>query len=159
MNASATTAGACVVAGKHLIPLGAEGRPALLLARIGTVIGEIADEKLAATGMTGSEYAILAVLAADGPGSQQELAELLGKAPGLMVAAIDDLEERGLVARDRDPADRRRSRVTLTRSGEKALRAADRFADQVFAELFPGLDKDERAEFARLLERGVTLSK
>ena len=156
---SDTARGACVVGGTHLIPLGAGGRPALLLVRIGAVLGEIADEQLAAAGVDGPEYGILAVLASDGPGSQQELAELLGRAPGLMVAAIDDLEERGLVARVRDPADRRRSRVTLTAAGKKALKHADRLADQALADLFPGLDKGERADLGRLLERGVTLTK
>jgi MarR family transcriptional regulator, lower aerobic nicotinate degradation pathway regulator len=159
MAGSTTTSDACIVGGKHHIPLGAGGRPALLLVRIGAVLGEIADEQLAAAGVNGADYGILAVLASDGPGSQQELAELLGKAPGLMVAAIDDLEERGLVARVRDPADRRRSRVTVTAAGEKALRHADQLADQAVADLFPGLGKQERSELGRLLERGVTLTK
>ena len=149
---------ACVVGGSHRIPLGAEGRPALLLVRLGAVLGEIADERLAAAGVDGSEYAVLAVLASDGPGSQQELAELLGKAPGLMVTAIDGLEQGGLVARVRDPADRRRSRVTLTAAGQKALAHADRLADQALADLFPGFGGDEMSELRRLLERGVALT-
>jgi MarR family transcriptional regulator, lower aerobic nicotinate degradation pathway regulator len=145
----------CLVAGKHLIPLGIEGRTAMLLARIGGVIGEVGDERLSAVGIDANDYAILAILDTDGPGSQHELAELLGKAPGLLVATIDDLERRKLVERLRDPADRRRSRVALTKAGKRALTRADKVADELIAELFPGLDAAEREQLAHLLEDGL----
>jgi DNA-binding MarR family transcriptional regulator len=149
------TEGLCLIAGKHLIPLGMEGRTAMLLARIGGVIGEVGDERLATVDIDANDYAILAILDTDGPGSQHELAELLGKAPGLLVATIDDLERRKLVERLRDPADRRRSRVALTKAGKRALTRADKVADELIAELFPGLDAAERKQLARLLEDGL----
>ena len=112
-------------------------------------------EKLAASGLDSREYSILSILDTDGPGSQQELARLLGKAPAIVVAAIDDLEERGLVTRTRDPADRRRSRVTVTKAGSKALSHADKLAEAAVAELFTGLDAGELRQLQDLLARGL----
>src|SRR4051794_7598976 len=109
------------VVGGHHIARAAAARPALLLSRVGNVITAIADEKLASVGLAGRDYAVLAILATDAPDSQHELAGLMGKAPGLIVAAIDSLEDRGLVERVRDREDRRRSRVELTKAGQKAL--------------------------------------
>src|SRR3954468_24163472 len=124
------------------IPRGAQGRTALLLVGAGSLLSAIGDDKLAASGLDSREYSILSILDSDGPGSQQELARLLGKAPAIVVAAVDALEARGLVARTRDPSDRRRSRVTLTTAGARTLRKADALADDAVAELLAGLDAE-----------------
>lgn len=143
------------VNGPPSIPRAAAGRVALLLVNVGVALSEIADHQLAAAGVDGREYAILSILESDGPGSQLELARLLGKAPAVVVAAIDSLEDRGLVARARDPSDRRRSRVTLTPAGSKALRKADALADDAVADLLAGLDGDELKHLRELLARGL----
>src|SRR3954463_13249319 len=117
------------------IPRGAQGRTALLLVGAGSLLSAIGDDKLAASVLDSREYSILSILDTDGPGSQQELARLLGKAPAIVVAAVDALEGRGLVERTRDPADRRRSRVTLTEKGAEVLATADELADAAFAAL------------------------
>jgi len=114
-----------------------------------------ADKTLAPSGLDAREYAILSIIETDGPGTQQELARLLNKAPAIVVAALDDLEARGLVARTRDPADRRRSRVTVTKAGTAALAKADRLADAAFDALFAGLAPDELRELRDLLARGL----
>jgi len=130
-------------------------RTALLLVNVGATLAEIADGQLAAAGIDGREYAILSILESDGPGSQQELARLLGKAPAIVVAAVDALEARGLVARTRDPSDRRRSRVTLTAAGARTLRKADALADDAVAALLAGLDADGLRQLRDLLTRAL----
>jgi DNA-binding MarR family transcriptional regulator len=147
----------CVVAG-HLIPKGTEGRTALLLARVGGVLGDVGDERLGAAGVDSREYSILAILATDGPGSQQDLAQLIGKAPGVVVAAVDALEGRGLVARTRDPEDRRRSRVTLTAKGARVLARADTVAEATLEEVLPGLSPAQREQLSGLLAIGVGMA-
>jgi DNA-binding MarR family transcriptional regulator len=145
----------CVVAAGHPIPLGAEERTALLLARLGAVLTEVADDRLAGAGLSGRDYSVLAILSADGPDSQFELATLLGKAPGVVVAAVDSLEREGLVARTRDPSDRRRTRVTLSDAGRDALERADVLAEQTVADVLRGLDDGERAQLQALLVKGL----
>jgi DNA-binding MarR family transcriptional regulator len=141
------------------IPRAAQGRTALLLARVGTVIADIGDERLAAAGIDAREYSILSILETDGPGSQHELAYLLGKAPGVVVASIDALEDRGLVERTRDATDRRRTRVTVTKAGAKALAKADVLADATVGEVLSGLDAADRRQLDELLSRGLGLGK
>jgi DNA-binding MarR family transcriptional regulator len=146
-----------MIVGEYPVAKGAEFRTALLLVRVGGVLAEIGDQRLESVGLDGRGYSILAILSVDDPESQFELAQLLGKAPGVIVAAIDELEQRGFVARTRDPADRRRSRVTLTTAGRRALRRADELADKVTADVLPGLDSEELAKLQLLLAKGLGL--
>jgi DNA-binding MarR family transcriptional regulator len=131
-------------------------RPSLLLARIGTALEAAADVWLAPSGLTGRDYAVLAILSADNPDTQLDLARMLGKAPGIVVIAVDRLEQAGLVERQRDPADRRRSRVAVTAEGRRALRKADRIADGGLVQLLPGLEAPERQFLFDLLARGFS---
>ena len=68
---------------------------------------------------TGS-LTVLSLIAAN-PGSNQTL---LAKAAGLnksaLVGIVDELEKRGLAARDRSASDRRRNQLTVTPAGEAA---------------------------------------
>lgn len=137
------------------VPQGAHGRTALMLVKVGSILEDVADAQLAASGLDARDYSVLAILSADGPGTQHEIARLIGKAPGIVVAVVDQLERKGLVERNRDPQDRRRSRVTLTGAGREALARADELADQAVAELLGGLDDAGRAALGTLLERGL----
>jgi DNA-binding MarR family transcriptional regulator len=137
------------------IPYGAEGRTGLLLVSAGSALINVADEKFEGSGVAADEYSVLAIVERDTPGSQLELSKLLGKAPAMVVAAVDRLEARGLVERTRDPADRRRSRVTLTATGAKKLAECDTLADEAVAELLPGLDAAEIAQLKDLLSKGL----
>lgn len=135
---------------------GVASRPSLLLARIGTALEAAGDDWLAPSGLNGRDYAVLAILTTDAPGTQQELARLLGKAPGIAVIAVDRLQEAGLVERRRDPADRRRSRVVVTPAGRRALHKADLLADDGLSQLLPGLTVQERDVLYGLLSRGAS---
>jgi MarR family transcriptional regulator, lower aerobic nicotinate degradation pathway regulator len=140
------------------IPLGTRNRLSFMLFQIGEILAEIAEDRLADSGLDARGYCILATLAVDGPGTQHELARLLGKAPGVIVTDIDQLESSGFVQRNRDPEDRRRSRVTLTPAGERALARADELADTTIAELLGGLDRSELTQLRDLLTRGLALT-
>jgi len=58
---------------------------------------------------------------AGGPMSLSGLAEAVGVDAPYATLIVDSLEERGLVERQPDPADRRRKLVTLTAAGSKAI--------------------------------------
>ena len=150
-----TATEACFELTANPIPRGVQDRMALLLTRIGAALTEVADERLEPAGLGGRDYGILAILATDGPESQYELAGMLGKAPGMVVGAIDKLEDAGLVERTRDPADRRRSRVTVTAAGTEALARADEVAERTLADMFRNLDQRELGQLRELLAKGV----
>jgi DNA-binding MarR family transcriptional regulator len=106
-------------------PRGITERPALLLVKLGNEITQQAEDPLAAMGLSGRQYMVLAVLSADTPPSQLELAGLCGLLPAQVVPVIDELERRGFVARQRSQTDRRRSVVTFTDAGREILERAD----------------------------------
>jgi DNA-binding MarR family transcriptional regulator len=66
------------------------------------------------------------MLLAEGPMSLSGLAEAVGVDAPYATLIVDKLEERGLVARQPDPDDRRRKLVTLTPEGEKAIEKLQR---------------------------------
>jgi DNA-binding MarR family transcriptional regulator len=80
--------------------------------------------RLARDGLRMGDVALLASLRDDGPAAQRELAARLSLDPSDVVRLLDDLEGRRWVRRARDPADRRRSIVSLTGAGARALDAA-----------------------------------
>ena len=136
------------------IPEAFRQRLALLLVRTGDRVATTGQLRIEEQlGISGRDYTALAVISVDAPSSQLELARLMGKAPAMCVGMLDDLEAAGLVARGRDPKDRRRSVVTLTPKGERTLAAADAIAAEVEQHVIAGLTGEERELLLRLLSR------
>jgi DNA-binding MarR family transcriptional regulator len=102
-------------------------------------------------GITPGQARALSVLARHGTMRQGELSEHLKIAPRSTTEVVDGLEERGLVERLPDPADRRATLVELTSIGGtmagkiRAERGAQ--GERLFAEL----SAHDRAELARIL--------
>jgi DNA-binding MarR family transcriptional regulator len=71
--------------------------------------------------VTLSEVSVLSRLHRDGPDSPGALAESERVRPQAMATTLATLEERGLVRREPDPADRRRSVMSLTDAGCQVL--------------------------------------
>ena len=63
----------------------------------------------------------LKLLSEHGPASQQGLGEALSLDPSNVVGLLNELEDRGLISRRRDPADRRRHIVELSPAGAGEL--------------------------------------
>src|SRR3954449_9748439 len=91
------------------LPRGITARPTLVLVKLGNEILERAEDPLGALGLTPRQYLLLAVLGTDAPPSQLELAGLCGLLPAQVVPVLDELERRGLGARQRSEGDRRGS--------------------------------------------------
>ncbi|MEY9836257.1 MarR family winged helix-turn-helix transcriptional regulator [Streptacidiphilus sp. EB103A] len=130
-------------------------RLSLLLARAEKEILARAAPGLATLDLTGRQYHALAVLADDKPGSQLELAAALGVLPAIVVALVDELYERGLLDRQRDPKDRRRHVITLTDNGQRTLRQADALAAKVEAEVFSQIDEAARTQLRHTLSAAL----
>jgi DNA-binding MarR family transcriptional regulator len=138
------------------LPRGITDRPALVLVKLGNEILARAEDPLAALGLSGRQYLILAVLGADAPPSQLELAGLCGLLPAQVVPVLDELERRGLVARQRSDADRRRSVVRLTPAGEESLAKADELARSIEDTLFGELGAGAREQLHGTLRAALT---
>jgi DNA-binding MarR family transcriptional regulator len=93
-------------------------------------LSELNAAALAPYGLLGRELAVLLVLAGCEPASQQQAAHRLGVDRTTMVALLDTLEAKGLVARHPDPHDRRKNVLTLTAAGRDTLRRATRASEE-----------------------------
>jgi DNA-binding MarR family transcriptional regulator len=81
----------------------------------------------------------------------------MGKAPPIIVAAVDGLEAKGLVARRRSSRDRRRSVVEVTDAGREMLARADVIAESVIADIFGALSAEERHALHDTLRRAMAV--
>lgn len=97
----------------------------------------------------------LKLLSEQGPASQQALADSLSLDPSNVVGLLNELEERQLITRRRDSADRRRHIVELLRRGESELCDAYEGLRQIDDDLLSTLSAKERAVLYDLLVRAV----
>lgn len=112
--------------------------------------------RLAAAGVTGYEYRCLTALAAVAAVqalSQTELGEAAALDPRDVTHTVRALEERGLVARAKDPRHGRRQLVTLTDEGRVTADFLTAVMAEVQEEVFARLDRDERKALLALLGR------
>ena len=86
---------------------------------------------------------------------QQELAEALCMDANNVVLLLNELEDLGYVARRRDPDDRRRHLVELTKEGSNALSSAERAQETIEDDVLRALDPGERAILWQLLTRAL----
>jgi DNA-binding MarR family transcriptional regulator len=105
------------------------GRLGYLLKHAQLRMAELNAKALSPYGINGRELAVLLVLAGHEPTSQLQAAQRLGIDRTTMVALLDTLEEKGLVSRHPDAADRRRNVVELTETGRDTLSRATEASD------------------------------
>jgi DNA-binding MarR family transcriptional regulator len=134
--------------------------PAALSERLGFLLGRahlahraVAQRAMASVGLGVKAFGALAVLADEGPLSQQRLGERQGVDRTTMVAVIDELQRRDLVERHRDPDDRRAYSLAVTATGRRVLRQASDAETRAEDEFLAPLAADERRHLKQLLER------
>ncbi len=129
---------------------------AFLLAQLGAHAAQRFGRLVAEVDLTPPLTGLLRAVAT-GPGrSQQEIAIQLGTVPARMVALVDDLDQRGLVERQRNPEDRRLYALYLTDAGHNMLTTVGRIATQHDNDLLAALDETERQQLHTLLDRVAT---
>jgi DNA-binding MarR family transcriptional regulator len=99
------------------------------------------------------DFAVLTTLDDFGPCSQQRLADALDFDKSDLVGRIDRLEQRGLVTRSRDPADRRRNLVKPTRRGKALVTRLQPVAQRSQEGFLDALSGEERETLVALLRR------
>jgi DNA-binding MarR family transcriptional regulator len=130
-----------------------EAAVGLMILRLARASGRRLGEALAGLGMRGHEFAVLHQLSESGPLAQQELGEGLRIHASNLVGLLDALEADGLIARGRDPRDRRRHLVELTGRGRDRLQRAQRAALAAERDLLEPLSQREREQLYAYLRR------
>lgn len=134
-------------------PVRLTAKPSWLITQLAVHAHRLASDGFAEMKARGYHYRILAALHEFGPASQAELARRCNMDRSDIVAAINELTEPGFVERTPDPDDRRRNRVTLTKTGDRHLRRLDRALDNVQDELLEPLSIEDRETLTLLLDR------
>ncbi|MFI7110867.1 MarR family winged helix-turn-helix transcriptional regulator [Nonomuraea sp. NPDC050227] len=111
----------------------------------------LAARLTADTGLSLWEFAALATLDDFGPAAQREVGDRLGLDPSDMVRLMDGLMAEGLAARERDPADRRRYRISPTAAGRDVLERARAVVADVERETLAPLTDAERRDLHSLV--------
>ena len=125
--------------------------PGLLLALLGQEAMQRLRAAHTAHNLKPRQFQILGLLHDHGGLAQGDLVRDMGVAPSVLVTFLNPLEADGLVARERDPADRRRHLVTLTPAGEQHLASASRAQKDAEDALFASLDDKQREQLRGLL--------
>jgi DNA-binding MarR family transcriptional regulator len=129
------------------------GSTAFLLKRLGFAAKEQAMRAYEDSGLGPYHHAILVALDEDTHETQGSIADALGYDRGQLVGLLDELEERGLIERRRDPTDRRRQIVNMTPAGKKALNRLRGIAQRLEDDLLSPLDPVEQRRLHELLLR------
>lgn len=98
-------------------------------------------------------YQVLAMIVAEGPRRQLDLAAHLAVDRTVMTYLLDDLEKADLVQRQADPADRRARLIVPTDQGKETLCDLERRLSTAEDEVLGGLDQADRSSFRLLLQR------
>ncbi|HEX5271034.1 MAG TPA: MarR family transcriptional regulator [Gemmataceae bacterium] len=104
-------------------------------------------------GVTADQFVLLASLAEEDAVTQQELVRRVGSDPNTVRAMLVLLEGRGLVVRERHPADGRARRVSLTAKGRRVFEKLLDKSEALRARLLAAFRPDEVTALAELLRR------
>lgn len=100
-----------------------------------------------------SQRRLLSIIKKCGVVSQRELVDAMGIRPPSLSALVSKLEAKGYITRVKEETDRRKLYVSITETGEAALAKMQKEHEEILCELFAALDKQERQEVSRLLQK------
>jgi DNA-binding MarR family transcriptional regulator len=135
------------------LPPSMRDRVPFLLYRASQISHSLANEMLAGMELSARQVGILTMVTELEPMTQKSLADALRIDRTTMVTLLDDLEDKGYVARQRHPRDRRAFLVQPTDSGRAAKVAAVGILDEQQRRFLAPLSPAERAQLSALLTR------
>jgi DNA-binding MarR family transcriptional regulator len=127
--------------------------PTFLLKHLTWAMKDQKHAAFEASGLNPMHYAVLALLDEGARETQATIADALGYDRSYLVGLLDELEERGLIERRRDPDDRRRHLVKLMPAGKETLTKLRVVLKRFEKEFLAPLDAEERATFQGFLRR------
>src|SRR3954467_7371889 len=125
--------------------------PTLLMIKLGRITQHRFTEALEPFGIRPRHVAALIELRDRGELTQQALCVQLHLDPTNLVAILNELEQRGYATRRRDPEDRRRHLVEISKKGRAVIDKVSKVMDGVEDELLGGFEPAEREQVATLL--------
>lgn len=132
---------------------GSQGGAAFLLAQLGAHAAGLFAERIAGLDLTPAQAGLLRLLARTPGRSQRELADDLGMPPSRFVPFADELEERGLIERRKNPSDRRLYALHLTEPGVRLLAELREVGAAHEQQVCQALSPDEHQQLSVLLRR------
>ncbi|XVQ11075.1 MarR family winged helix-turn-helix transcriptional regulator [Spirillospora sp. CA-255316] len=130
------------------------GRPdlAAMIVPLGRTLMAAEQPILRDHGLAMWAYGVLLGLREEPVRTQSALAKSIGADKTRIIGVLDDLQERGLIRRTPDPADRRARLLSLTPEGRRLLDAAQAAIRRREEELLAHLPPDDRRAFVRALK-------
>ena len=125
----------------------------VMLHKVDLQVSDAMEAAAAQAGLSTRAVIVLSQIDSLEPKSQRELSERVGVDQTLLVAAIDELEQVGLVRRLRNPNDRRQHIVEITQAGGVVLDTADVRLSAIERQVFAKLSGAERAQLRALLSK------
>ncbi|GIF00883.1 MarR family winged helix-turn-helix transcriptional regulator [Paractinoplanes rishiriensis] len=107
----------------------------------------------AAQALTPNDITLLRSITEQGPVRASDLAAWQGVDKSTVTPQVRRLEERGLIARQGDPGDKRAALLTVTDGGRQRLREIDRSGVRLFEHALDGWPADDRRTLATLMQR------
>lgn len=104
-------------------------------------------------GVTTTQFRILTTLSHGKKCSSAELSRMFGVKPQTMIKQIAFLEGNGLIERNLAKGSKRVLEVTMTEAGRVALRACDKAATAVEADIFASFEPGELATYRTLMQK------
>ena len=104
-------------------------------------------------GLPTGSLTVLSLIAANPGSSQTVLAKAAGLNKSALVGIVDELEQRGLAARDRSASDRRRNQLSVTPAGEAAMKAMFERVRTGEDSVREALGRTDHAKLIELLDR------
>ena len=125
----------------------------LILWKAAKAIEKVDKASIAQTGLGLSDFAIMEALLHKGPLPINQIGEKVLLTSGSMTAAVNRMENRGLVKRIQDPSDGRSFYVYLTKTGRKTIKDAFSKHKTNLEKISGVLSDEEQWELVRLLKK------
>ena len=125
---------------------------AAMMVPLGRALMRAEEPVLAANGLTMWAYSVLLALGGQPARSQAALAAQIGADKTRLIPILDDLQQRALIERHPDPADRRSHLLEVTPEGRRTAARTQQEIQRREEDLLAHLPAPDRATFLRALD-------
>jgi DNA-binding MarR family transcriptional regulator len=135
--------------------VGLDDRPGFLIRRAHQISQSVFIDECQSLDITATQFGVMSVLARFRELDQIGIARALGFDRSTTALVVKLLEDRALIVRTSNAADRRRHVLRLTAAGEKLRRRAEPLVDRVRDRLVGAFPPGQAATFMALLDKFI----